>query len=166
MIWARRYVCAACQTLLGKLSGYSLVEGVPVANVLRTGEESEQFIRCCAEALTLVRESSGIRYRRIVRYVKKIHNGDDHHIASFNWPSKICTINFPRLLNEHPDTVETLAAILVHESIHGLLWQRGIATTRQNFQDIEGVCDREELRFWKWLEQRRNPNALVSQCPL
>ena len=131
-----------------------MIEGMRVANILRTGAEAEHFNQSIRAALRLVRMSSPIRYRRIVRYLSRIHNDREITLASFTWPSRVCTIDFPKVLEKYPDYVETLAAILVHESIHGLIWVRGIWTTEANFDHIERVCQREELRFSKWLEER------------
>jgi len=151
----RRYICAASQILMGKISGYSLIEGCLVSNILRTNEEADQFNRAIQQALVLLRESSPLRYNRAVRYLSRIHNGADHHIASFNWPSRICTIDFPRLVKEYSDVPETLTAILVHESVHGLIWARGIKTTKSNVRAVEALCERQEVCFWNWINGRK-----------
>lgn len=150
MIPWRRYLSAAAYLVMGKLTGYTLIEGLPVTSLLRTKAEAEQFNACMREALILVRETSVIRYRRVVRYLRAVQNGANSFLGSFNWPSRICTIDFPKVLRDYPDEiVETLGAILVHESIHGLLWSRGIKTTLESFDAIETACKRAEWRFTK-----------------
>ncbi|MES2571697.1 MAG: hypothetical protein V4710_16795 [Verrucomicrobiota bacterium] len=143
---------------MGKLEGYVEIEGLRVANILRSKQEAEDFNAAVMQAMQLLKEYSPISYGRVRRYTNKVHNGKTGYLAVFNWPSYICTVDFPWLVREHPDVVESLAAILVHESIHGLLWSKGIQTTVENRNDVVLACERMEDRFWNWLDNRELMN--------
>lgn len=152
MICLRRWISAVSLVVIGRIEGYTRIEGLLVTNVLRSPRESKEFNDSIAQAIKLVRNSSLARYNRIARYISRIQNGDDHFLASFNWPSRICTIDFRKVAQKYSDSVETLGAILVHEAMHGLIWSRGIKPTNKNYAAIESVCKKEELRYWHWLE--------------
>ncbi|MES2571698.1 MAG: hypothetical protein V4710_16800 [Verrucomicrobiota bacterium] len=151
-----RLINAFAKILLGKIEGYVMLEGLPVANILRSRQEAEEFNAALIKAMRLLKEYSPVSYRRVIRCIGGLHNIKGKYIAAYNGCVRICDIDFPWLVRESSNPVESLAVLLIHESIHALIWKKGIRETAANSHDIELICKRVEYRFWKWLHERNS----------
>ena len=66
----------------------------------------------------------------------------------WRWPAA-CIVDFSRFpFQKSPEAVcIILAATLVHEATHAVLFRRGVPHTEKNYLEVERLCCLEEARF-------------------
>src|SRR6266542_4273300 len=136
-------------------------------------ETRDRFTSLVQEALAFISEKDPNRYRRVLREIKLINHLPTVTGAQYLRPFRVCYIDeqvFQAAKSLHGN-VGALACILVHESVHGELFTRHILETSRNRSRIEGVCNREMLRFARranfniegWVEESATPPSYGQQ---
>ena len=99
-------------------------------------------------ALELIQKTDLRRFARIRKFIRLIVVGRTRRLGVYFAFGQVC---FVRPLRQDRCGKEVLAyahaAILVHESTHGLLESKRFAYSRKNREQIERICHAEEERF-------------------
>ena len=98
-------------------------------------------------ALVLIREFDPRRYRYLQRDVKRIMVwGHPGHLGTWHNTSALCELSQKHVLD--PETMpEVLAAIIVHEAMHGRLFRWGVGYEEEKRERIEHICFKAEIAF-------------------
>jgi hypothetical protein len=94
-------------------------------------------------ALDLVARTDPRRSARIQQWIKRIVLADTRNFGAYWSLGRICAVK--RLT--HAGRVYAYAAVLVHESTHGLISGRGLVYSRSTRDRIERICRMEHKRF-------------------
>lgn len=143
-----RYVVARwCYARSGNMETRGIrISFGPFASV--SAEECLAFANQAIEALQGV---SPINGRRVLREIQMIQITQLPHIASFHRLGRFVCIDWNRLcLHAREEQIPkhaALAAILVHEAVHGRLARNHFPASRWTLDRMEGICVRLTWRF-------------------
>jgi len=125
-------------------------DGLALVDVSFRKELQSEFVRQSIKALELVQQHDPRRYSRIREAFDWVVHMElvDLKAQYWRWPAA-CILDFSRFpFHKSPDAVLILlAASLVHEATHALLFRRGISHTRSTYIEVERICCLEEARF-------------------
>ena len=108
-------------------------------------------------ALRLLAETDPLRHRRVRRYVKRILITGTHR-GLYNGDLKACVLGYPQVLS---NTLEQIAAAVVHESTHARLRRAGLPLTPALAAREELLCVSQALAFLDKTEAGREEAARV-----
>ena len=118
------------------------------------------FTELVRNALSLIAASDERLLKRIQREIRTVVNLalPPPQLASYARPLKVCSVDLRCFFNEDPcATTRILAAALVHEATHGVLFSHGVLRTRRNHSRVEGLCCKQAKRFLGRLEAKDSP---------
>jgi hypothetical protein len=151
---------------LARHDGVSLVDHSPNEDL------RDDFVRRMVEALELVRLEDPRRYKRVLMHFCFIvqHDLPFRSAQYWRWPSA-CLVDYSKFgFPKHPQAaLVLLAATLVHEATHAMLFHRGVPYISRTRLDVERICYLEETRFVGrinrnleagWMERRFKPKEL------
>ena len=122
-----------------------LVDGLWIGVAFAT--EPEPILRRVEEALRLIKLHDELRYRRLVRDLKRIWVRDlPGALGTFNKEFQACSLDMEYVRAE-TTRPESIAAVIVHEATHARLDRCGIDYKEELRPRIEAVCFRRELAF-------------------
>ena len=125
-------------------------DGLALVDVSFRKDLQSEFVRQCIKAMELVRQYDLRRYSRIRDAFDWVVHMELVGLKAqyWRWPAA-CIVDFSRFpFHKSPDTVLILlAASLVHEATHAVLFRRGIPHTRSTYMKVERICCLEEARF-------------------
>jgi hypothetical protein len=126
------------------------VDGIDICDAsINAVRSSEIFLKSTHEALSLVRSLDSRRYRRICRHIKYIVNQDIVECGSYEKKLRMCNVDFSKfsdVINQEWKS-RSYACVLVHESTHGVIAEKGILYDKDNRLHIERLCHLETYRF-------------------
>jgi hypothetical protein len=127
-----------------RLSYKRIVDGVWVG-VLGGNKSDDGLIRNVSEALKLIQQYDPVRYRRLLRDVKRIWI---HTLVGargqFNFAFKRCSLDL-RFVESAP--IETIASTIVHEATHGHPCLTKMGYPEGLRSRIENICMQQQLAF-------------------
>ena len=127
-----------------KASAKQTVNGMVIVFSKHKGSEAPDRV---AAALQLIRDLDPVRYRRVVRDLKRIWITTIAGAAGrFVNSTSTCELDERFVLGEHTLT-EHVASVIVHEATHARLHQWGIGYEEELRHRVEWVCMRRELAF-------------------
>ncbi len=115
-----------------------------------------EFIPTATAALKLIKARDPLRHRRLLDSLTTVRSLSSEAHANYQPQLRACHLNFPRFvcalkanMDESSQSFEKilvaeLAQILIHESTHGYLRDRGIESGDEVWRRVERRCRREE----------------------
>jgi len=170
----RKRLLSAALRRLWQSSIVARHDGIVLVDVSLRKDLQGEFLRQTIKALELVRQHDAMRYRRICgAFDWVVHMELVALMAQYwRWPPA-CIVDFSRFpFHKRPEAaLILLAATLVHEATHAVLFRRGIPHIGRTYVQIERICCLEESRFlarvnsklgagW-WFERRFKAGALA-----
>ncbi|TGQ45915.1 hypothetical protein [Mesorhizobium sp. M00.F.Ca.ET.216.01.1.1] len=123
-------------------------DSLVVDRLLIAGDQQE--IDRVVEALSLIRQYDPIRYRRLVRDLRRIWVWAIPYRGQFKKSTWTCELDQRFVLDEKTSS-ELIASVIVHEATHARLARVGIEYREELRQRIEQVCIRRQLASIKGL---------------
>ena len=143
---ASRFIEAA---LLRLLSG-GCFEGIYLTSMSFDKAAQRAFVQRTTEALGIIREHDARRFRRIKETLRFIIEMRDFMMSgSYEHRLRACHVDMARLnFADYPAwSMRFYCCLIVHETTHGYLENRGIKYEGDQRERIERICHREEERF-------------------
>lgn len=124
------------------------IEGIAICDNSIVQRSPAAFLKATREAMALIKELDHRRYRRICRQFNYIVNKELVEKGNFQPKLKICNVDYSKFLRMTPPRpVRRYASLLIHESTHGVIVEKGILYNKDTRLRIERLCRQEEYRF-------------------
>ncbi|MGV3551817.1 hypothetical protein [Rhizobium sp.] len=122
---------------------HDIVDGLPLC-VFDDKKDAPALLKNVREALELIRDTDSYRYRRVVKRLNRIIIHPLPHHGEYIRELRRCTIS--SALAKSGD-IKKIALIIIHESTHAELYDRGIGYSPETRARVEDVCARQEIAF-------------------
>jgi hypothetical protein len=125
-------------------------EGICLCDLSIYKRDTDNFIECTKKALDLIKENDSRRFLRIQRFIAYVVNQELVSGGNYDEFLRVCNVDFSffKVRENFEWYILQYAALLVHESTHGLVAARGIPYNKKTRQRIEAFCRTEEKRFF------------------
>ncbi|HKS63154.1 MAG TPA: hypothetical protein VJT13_15740 [Xanthobacteraceae bacterium] len=123
------------------------VDGLWVGGSSRYGDDTEPGLRRIEQALGLIKSHDPVRYRRLLRDVKRIWVGLTFSgYAEYEHALLACKLD-ERIVADETVSHEEIASAIVHEATHARLTNCGIGYDEPVRHRVESICLRREIAF-------------------
>lgn len=124
-----------------------------------SSETRRQFEDFIGRALDLIATSDHLQFRRVESAITRIVNLRSLWGYSYDWPLRICFVEFRVwLFSQDPElTTKLIASVLVHEATVGRILRWGVRRTNRNTERFDLLPCGEAQRFLLRLGMRSTP---------
>ena len=119
------------------------MDGLPIIG-------DRQEIDRVVHALSIIRQQDPIRYRRLLRDLRRIWVLVIPYRGQFQESTWTCQLD-QRVVLDEKTPLELIASVIVHEATHARLARVGIEYREEMRHRIEQVCIRRQMAFTKAL---------------